>query len=447
VTREEADRIARQRYDLLERAFDEVHQGGFAPSPQTLAGVWQGFRAGDEPADDEPQTSVPAERLSDLLVRLTQTPAGFHLHRKLKHGIDERLAMAGNKRPLDWAAAEALALATLAVGGHPIRLSGQDTQRGTFSQRHAVFHDVVDGKTYMPLAHLAEDQARVEIINSPLSEAGVLGFEYGYSLDEPEGLIAWEAQFGDFANAAQVIIDQFLAGAADRWRRLSGLVLLLPHGWEGSGPEHSSARLERFLSLAARHNLQVVAPTTPAQYFHVLRRQVLRRWRKPLVVMTPKSLLRHPKAVSSLSDLADGGFSRLLPDARRASERTTLVLLCSGKIYYDLVAFREKNQRDDVAVLRVEQLYPLASESLLQQLKPYDQTAPVVWVQEEPRNMGAWPALFLRFGPRLLDRFSFSCVARPESASPATGSHATHNREQQELVERAFQSHLHESSR
>ena len=438
VTREEADRIASQRYEKLEQAFEEAHRGGFVPSPQTLTGIWESFRGGNEPPEDEPRTSVPADRLSQSLRRLAQTPTGFHLHRKLKRATEERLAMADGKQPLDWAAAEALALGTLAIEKHPVRLSGQDSQRGTFSQRHAVLHDVVDGKTYMPLAHLADDQARVEVINSPLSEAGVLGFEYGYSLDEPEGLIAWEAQFGDFANAGQVIIDQFIAGAADRWRRLSGLVLLLPHGWEGSGPEHSSARLERFLNLAARDNLQVVAPTTPAQYFHVLRRQVLRRWRKPLVVMTPKSLLRHPRVVSPLSDLAEGRFSRILPDTRRSPEATSRVLLCSGKVYYDLTDFREKNHRDDVAILRFEQLYPLAVDLVREQLEPYADGTPVFWVQEEPRNMGAWPALCLRFDSRLFDRFSLSCVARAESASPATGSHATHKREQQDLVERAF---------
>jgi 2-oxoglutarate dehydrogenase E1 component len=440
VTREEADRIAAQRHEVLERAFDEVHRGGFVPSPQTLTGIWESYRGGDEPADDEPVTAVPAEKLTSLLERLTQTPSGFHVHRKLKRGIEERLAMAAGKHPLDWAAAEALALGTLAVEGHPVRLSGQDSQRGTFSQRHAVFHDVVDGTAYMPLAHLAENQARVEVINSPLSEAGVLGFEYGYSLDAPEGLVAWEAQFGDFANAAQVIIDQFLAGAADRWRRLSGVILLLPHGWEGSGPEHSSARLERFMSLGAKHNLQVAAPTTPAQYFHLLRRQVLRRWRKPLVVMTPKSLLRHARVTSPLSDLADGGFRRILPDARSTAERTTRVLLCSGKVYYELAEFREKHHRDDVAILRVEQLYPLAEDTLREGLKPYDEKTPVVWVQEEPWNMGAWPAIWLRFGPRLVGRHAFSCVVRAESASPATGSHATHKREQQDLIECAFES-------
>ncbi len=438
VTREEADRIASQRYDVLEAAFEEVHRGGFVPSPQTLTGIWEGFRGGNEPSDDEPRTAVPVDRLSQTLRRLAQIPTEFHLHRKLKRATEERLAMADGKQPLDWAAAEALALGTLAIESHPVRLSGQDSQRGTFSQRHAVLHDVVDGKTYMPLAHLADDQARVEVINSPLSEAGVLGFEYGYSLDEPEGLIAWEAQFGDFANAGQVIIDQFLAGGADRWRRLSGLVLLLPHGWEGSGPEHSSARLERFLNLAARDNLQVVAPTTPAQYFHVLRRQVLRRWRKPLVVMTPKSLLRHPRVVSPLSDLAEGSFSRILPDTRNSPDTTSRVLLCSGKVYYDLIDFREKNHRDDVAILRFEQLYPLAVDLVRKQLELYADGTPVFWVQEEPRNMGAWPALCLRFDSRLFDRFSLSYVARAESASPATGSHATHKREQQELVERAF---------
>src|ERR1700733_5752483 len=439
VTREEADRIASQRYDKLEQAFDEVHRDGFVPSPQTLAGVWEGFKGGNEPGDDEPQTGVPVDRLSPLLVKLTQTPAGFHLHRKLNRSVEERRAMAEGKQPLDWSAAEALALETLAVDGHPVRLSGQDAQRGTFSQRHAVFHDVVDGKTHMPLAHLADDQAPVEIINSPLSEAGVLGFEYGYSLDCPAGLIAWEAQFGDFVKAAQVIIDQFLAGAADRWRRLRGLVMLLPHGWEWSGPEHSSGRLERFLNLAARHNLQVAVPTTPAQYFHLLRRQVLRRWRKPLVVMTPKSLLRHARVVSSLADLADGHFCRVLPDERRSPERTRRVLLCSGKVYYDLVDYRVKHQRDDVAILRIEELYPLADEVLRKEIDIYDQKTPVAWVQEEPQNMGAWPMLGLRFGPTLLGRNPFAYVARSESASPATGSHATHKREQQDLVERAFQ--------
>jgi 2-oxoglutarate dehydrogenase E1 component len=439
VTREEADRIAAQRFEKLETAFEEARRGDFTPAPQTLTGAWQCFQGGAEPPDDEPPTGVPAGRLVELLTRLTQIPEGFHLHKTLQRGVEQRLAMAGNKRPLDWAAAEALAFATLATEGRRVRLSGQDSQRGTFSQRHAVLHDVVDGHAFSPFAFLAKEQAPVEIINSPLCETGVLGFEYGYSLDDPDALVAWEAQFGDFVNAGQVIIDQFIAGAADRWRRLSGLVLLLPHGLEGMGPEHSSARLERFLNLAARDNIQIVYPSTPAQYFHSLRRQVLRRWRKPLIVLTPKSLLRNPRAVSSLDDLAKGPFRRVLPDERpAASGKTSRILLCSGKIYYDLAEFREKQNRDDVAVIRVEQFYPLSDNALQIVLQPYRDGTPAYWVQEEPQNMGARAFWNMRFCDRLLGRFPLRYLSRPESASPATGSKAVHKREQQSLVERAF---------
>jgi 2-oxoglutarate dehydrogenase E1 component len=439
VTREEADRIAAERFEKLERAFEQARRGEFTPAPQTLTGIWHGFQGGPEPQGDEPHTGVAAERLVERLTRLAQIPEGFHLHKTLQRGLDQRHAMAAGKRPLDWAAAEALAFATLATQGHRVRLSGQDSQRGTFSHRHAVLHDVVDGHPFSPFAHLAEDQAPVEIINSPLCETGDLGFEYGYSLDDPEALVAWEAQFGDFANAGQVIIDQFLAGAADRWRRLSGLVLLLPHGLEGMGPEHSSARLERFLSLAARDNLQIVFPSTPAQYFHCLRRQALRRWRKPLVVLTPKSLLRHPGAVSSLDDLAQGPFQRVLADQRPAADaKTSRILLCSGKVYYDLVEFRERQKREDVAILRVEQFYPLSDQVLQSALEPYSDGTPVCWVQEEPQNMGARAFWNMRFGNRLFDRLPLDYVTRPESASPATGSKAVHKREQQSLLERAF---------
>jgi 2-oxoglutarate dehydrogenase E1 component len=250
--------------------------------------------------------------------------------------LKNRRAMAEGERPFDWATAELLALASLAAAGYRIRFAGQDTQRGTFSQRHAVMHDVSTGARYCPLEHLVDDQAPVEIINSPLSEAGVLGFEYGFSLAFPDALVAWEAQFGDFANAAQVIIDQFIASAEDKWEHLSGLVMLLPHGFEGQGPEHSSARLERFLWLAAEDNIQIAVPSTPAQYFHLLRRQVVRRWRKPLVVLTPKSLLRHPRVVSSWDQFTCGRFARVLPEAEIAAERTGRILLCCGKIYYDL---------------------------------------------------------------------------------------------------------------
>jgi 2-oxoglutarate dehydrogenase E1 component len=279
----------------------------------------------------------------------------------------------------------------------------------------------------------------VEIFNSPLSEAGVLGFDYGFSLDCPDGLVLWEAQFGDFVNAAQVILDQFITSAEDKWRRLSGIVLLLPHGFEGQGPEHSSARLERFLTQAAEDNIQVVIPTTPAQMFHVLRRQALRPWRKPLIVLTPKSLLRHTKVVSSIDELTKGTFQRVLGDEGGAKpEKVKRVIICSGKIYYELAQHREDEKRDDVAVLRLEQLYPLRRELLKDLMAGYAKDTPVVWVQEEPINMGAWPFLRVQFGERLFDRFPFSCVARAPSASPATGSFSSHKIEQAALIREAF---------
>jgi 2-oxoglutarate dehydrogenase E1 component len=346
--------------------------------------------------------------------------------------------MAEDTRPLDWSAAEALAFATLAAEGHRVRLTGQDTARGTFSHRHAVLHDRESGATYMPLAHVAPGQATVEIYNSPLSEVGVLGFEYGYSLDCPDGLVLWEAQFGDFVNAAQVIVDQFITSAEEKWRRLSGLVLLLPHAFEGQGPEHSSARLERFLELAVNDNIQVANPTTPAQYFHLLRRQVLRRWRKPLVVMTPKSLLRNAKVVSTLEELERGRFQRIIGDSVVSPERVVRILLCSGKVYYDVLAKREEVGRSDVAILRLEQLYPMRDERLIEALAPYPPSAGVVWVQEEPANMGAWRYLLARFGNRLADGRPFAGVCRPPSASPATGWAALHRSEQQKLLKAAF---------
>jgi 2-oxoglutarate dehydrogenase E1 component len=352
--------------------------------------------------------------------------------------MERRREMAAGKRPLDWASAEALAFATLASEDVRIRLTGQDSERGTFSQRHGVLHDVVTDARYVPLQNIAPYQASVEICNSPLSEAGVLGFEYGYSLDCPDGLVIWEAQYGDFVNAAQVIIDQFIAGAEDKWRRLSGVVMLLPHGFEGAGPEHSSARLERFLQLAAEDNMQIVNPTTPAQYFHLLRRQVLRRWRKPLVVMTPKSLLRHPRAVSELKEFESGRFQRIIADQRVNPEPPLRILLCSGKVYYDLEKARQELGASRVAIVRIEQLYPLSDDALLRALETYREGTPAVWVQEEPENMGAWPYLRARFGEGILKRFPFSVISRPASASPATGSSASHKLEQQQLIADAF---------
>jgi 2-oxoglutarate dehydrogenase E1 component len=299
-------------------------------------------------------------------------------------------------------------------------------------------HDTSNDQTYTPLQHIAPGQAAVEILNSPLSEAGVLGFEYGYSLVFPDGLVLWEAQFGDFINVAQVIIDQFIASAEDKWRHLSGLVMLLPHGFEGQGPEHSSARLERFLTLAAEDNMQIIMPSTPAQHFHALRRQVVRPWRKPLIVFTPKSLLRHPAAVSPLDEFTRGQYQRVLPDPHVPTGPVQRILLCSGKIFYELQEARSARQRMDVAIVRLEQFYPLPESQLAGLLRNYAEGTPVCWVQEEPENMGAWSFLRLRFCNKLFGRHPFEGITRPASASPATGSSGAHRMEQKEIIDKSF---------
>lgn len=439
VTVEEADQIAEERRLRLEEAFSRARAHGQTSPPETLTGVWSGYIGGRETNVDEVPTGCSRERLSKLLTSLTQLPEGFHPHAKIERFLAQRHAMSLGEKSLDWAAAEALALASVATDGIRVRLSGQDCERGTFSQRHAVLHDIENGDTYMALANLDANQAKVEIYNSPLSEVAVLGFEYGYSLDQPNGLVMWEAQYGDFVNVAAVIIDQFIVSAEDKWRRLSGLTLLLPHGLEGSGPEHSSARLERFLTLAAEDNIQISQPSTPAQYFHLLRRQALRRWRKPLVVMTPKSLLRHAAAVSTLDELTEGTYRRVLPDARRdASAEVRRVLLCSGKVYYELDARRRELARNDVAIVRLEQYYPCPYQQLRAALAGYRDGTPVVWVQEEPENMGAWWFLRMQFGETMFGRLPFSGIFRRAGASPATGSASSHRLEQDELIASAF---------
>ena len=441
ITVEEAEQIRQERRQHLEAEFETAHKEGFVPKPYKLPPIWQGYRGGDEPDDDDPATGLSTSRASELLVKLNHLPDGFNLHPKLKRLFERRLEMAHGDSPLDWSAGEALAFASLLTDGQRIRITGQDAERGTFSHRHSVLHDTVTGAKHCPLKHLAADQAPLEIYNSALSEAGVLGFEYGYSLDWPDGLVAWEAQFGDFWNVAQVIVDQFIASAEDKWKHLSGLVMMLPHGYEGQGPEHSSARLERLLQLCAEDNMQVAAPTTPAQLFHLLRRQVLRKWRKPLAIMTPKSLLRHPKVVSPLNDFVQGGFQRVIPDERpETTLPTRRVILCSGKIYYDLLEYRTKRQCNDVAIIRVEQLYPLPILPLRAVMSQYAVDTPVYWVQEEPENMGAWRFLRVMLGEKLFQTFPFSGISRQASASPATGSPAAHQIEQQEILACAFRS-------
>jgi 2-oxoglutarate dehydrogenase E1 component len=439
VTRDEADAIAATRRELLEKELSESQSGKASPPTDQFRGIWLNYRGGPETAVPDVPTGAPKEMLAVWLETQTKLPADFHPHPKIKKFLEARQAMAGGQQPLDWSAAESLAFASLACQGFRIRVTGQDSERGTFSHRHAVLHDYQDGRRYMPLKNITPEQAQIEIYNSPLSEVGVLGYEYGYSLDCPQGLTIWEAQFGDFWNVAQPIVDQFIASAEDKWARLSGLVMLLPHGFEGQGPEHSSARLERFLMLAAEDNIQVVYPTTPAQCFHVLRRQVLRSWRKPLIVMSPKSLLRHPRVVSSLDELAQGSFQRIIPDPQApAPETVKRLLLCTGKIYYELEEYREQNHRDDVALLRLEQLYPLRREELESALSRYPAGTPAFWVQEEPMNMGAWFYLRIHFGDSLYGRHPFAGITRAASASPATGSHRRHKQEQQEIIARAF---------
>ena len=438
ITRQEADAIAEVRQGKLEREFELAQQEEYTDDLQTMGGYWQGYYGGPEPENDLPATALEPDTARQLLEAASTVPDGFNINRKLKRFMDLRREMASGSRPLDWATAEALAMAALLAEGHPVRLSGQDCERGTFSQRHAVLHDSEDGSTYTPLENLTDEQARLDIINSPLCEAGVLGFEYGYSLDCPEGLVVWEAQFGDFWNVAQVIVDQFITSAEDKWGRLSHITLLLPHGFEGAGPEHCSARLERFLLLTAEDNIQVAQPSTPAQYFHLLRQQTLRRWSKPLVVLTPKSLLRHPEVVSPLEDFTSGQFNKVLPDARPSQEGTKRILLCSGKIYYELAARRDELGAD-IAVIRLEQYYPLRDSELLAALEPYAPGTDLVWIQEEPTNMGAWSFMKVRFGDMLAEHnFNLRRVSRVESASPSTGSAPAHKLEQDDLIAEAM---------
>ena len=433
----EAEEIQRKRTEKLESEFAASKNEPFVPDTQTLAANWSDYFGGPEPVQST-DTGYDQQKLAGLLDSLTRLPESFSANKKLKRPMALRREMAKGTHPLDWASAEAAAFASLLADGHPIRMTGQDCQRGTFSQRHAVLHDNKNGTTYVPLANLDPDQATLELYNSPLSEAGVLGFEYGYSLDSPDGLVVWEAQFGDFWNCAQVIVDQFIASAEDKWNRLSGLVMLLPHGFEGQGPEHCSARVERFLTMAAEHNIQVCQPTTPAQYFHLLRRQVIRKWRKPLVVLTPKSLLRHSRVLSPLTELAEGAFQKILPDEQVALKDADRLIFCTGKVHYDLLEAREKRKLDNVAIMRIEQLYPLSIEELLGSMNGLAKGTSVYWVQEEPTNMGAWPYIKLIFSDELSQEFNLQRVSRVESASPSTGSMAAHKLEQAELIEEAL---------
>ncbi|MBV9339559.1 MAG: 2-oxoglutarate dehydrogenase E1 component, partial [Acidobacteria bacterium] len=407
------------------------------PSMRQLPGYWNHYKGGRYKPQYEVETSLPAEEFRQLSERLSSYPPGFHIHPKVEKLLQQRGEMGAGKRPVDYGMAEALAFASLVKRGIPVRLSGQDSRRGTFNQRHSVLIDIENEQEYVPLQHISEPQANCKIYNSTLSEAGVLGFEYGYSRDYPEALVLWEAQFGDFANVAQAMIDQFIVAGEAKWNLLSGLVLLLPHGYEGQGPEHSSARVERFLQLAATDNFQICQPSTAAQYFHLLRRQALRAWRKPLVVFTPKSMLRHPEASSAVEEFSSGTFLNVRPDSE--GERVRRILFCSGKIAHELRIARKKKKDFQTAICSVEQLYPFPEKELTDELERHSGAREIVWVQEEPANMGALSYMLPRL-QRLAGARSVLSVKRSESPSPATGSTKAHDVEQRALLSLALSS-------
>ena len=440
ISVEEADVLAARKRHELESELEVASRWEAPPRLSTFAGAWERLAGGAERSAPQVSTAVSREAIDLVGSALTRVPAGFHIHPKLKKLIVEaRASMAAGEKPCDWGMGEALAFGTLLAQGVRVRLSGQDSRRGTFSHRHSTFFDTETEAEYVPLQHIRDKQGVFDVRDSPLSEAGVLGFEYGYSLDMPEGLTIWEAQFGDFVNGAQVIIDQFLASSEAKWHRVSGLVMLLPHGMEGQGPEHSNARLDRFLNMSVHDNWQVCNFTTPANYFHALRRQVLRPYRKPLIVMSPKSLLRHPLATSPLTDFTNGEFQYVIPDATiKDPKAVRRVLLCTGKIYYDLFAAREERNAHDVALVRIEQLFPLHKDEILKCLTGIPGGTPVTWVQEEPKNMGAWPYMNRELPGMLKGSFPWSVVSRPLSSSPATGSATRHKREQARLMDEAF---------
>jgi 2-oxoglutarate dehydrogenase E1 component len=383
-------------------------------------------------------TAVPAEELRALNEELLTVPEGFTVHPKLVKQLERRRTALGSEGGIDWAHAETLAFASLLTEGVPVRLTGQDAERGTFSQRHMVLHDAKTGQTLSPIQNLAAAQAPFELHNSPLSEVACLGFEYGYSQEAPETLVLWEAQFGDFVNSAQVIVDQFIVSGLAKWGQTSRLTLLLPHGYEGSGPEHSSARLERFLTLAAEGNLRVANLTTPAQYFHLLRRQAKVAKQRPLVIMTPKSLLRLPQATNRIEHLSETRFFPVLGEPRVPIEKVTRLILCTGKIYYDLVGHPSRQDNEGVAVGRVELLYPFPESQISELIQSYPNLREVVWVQEEPRNMGARAHMFPRLMQIMPEHLHFGFIGRPERASPGEGYPAAHTAEQNRILRTAL---------
>ena len=443
MTSEEAKNIYDKRNAFLEQEFQAGNN--YLPNKADwLEGKWSGLKKAPGLEERRGRTGVQIDKIRAVGNVMTSVPKNFEVHRKLQRVLDNRKKSLDEGTNIDWSTAEQLAFGTLLVEGNPVRLSGQDCGRGTFSQRHAVFIDQNSEERYIPLSNITKDQGSFEVIDSPLSEAGVLGFEYGFSQAEPNALVMWEAQFGDFANGAQVIVDQFISSGEAKWLRMSGLVMLLPHGYEGQGPEHSSARLERYLRLCAEDNIQVVNCTTPANYFHVLRRQLCRDFRKPLIVMTPKSLLRNKLCVSNIEDMSEEtSFHRVIfdDDNKTADKKIERVIICSGKIFYDLFEAREKNKLYNIRILRLEQIYPFPKNSLQKYISKTPQ-AKIIWCQEEPENMGSWSFIDRRLESVLVNskcKFNRPIYAgRPEAASPATGTMSRHLKEQKLLVDQAL---------
>ncbi len=443
--------IAAGEYDNMKQKFKERMDAEFEasktykPKNTWMEGLWKGFVIPYDPK--AVQTGVALPKLQELTSKLCSWPTDFPLNSKIKKLLEARKESVEKAEPMDWATAESLAFATLLEEGFSVRITGQDAGRGTFSHRHSVLHSQTGFETYEPLNHLSEKQAKYEVADSNLSEYGVLGFEYGYSMVNPKALVIWEAQFGDFSNGAQIVFDQFIASAETKWQKSSGLVVLLPHGFEGQGPEHSSARIERYLQLCAENNMQVCCPSTPASIFHLLRRQLHRNFRKPLIIMSPKSLLRHKMAVSDFSEISEGSsFKPVLDDASCHSREggnsaIRKLIICAGKVYYDLATYKEANKITDIALIRLEQYYPFPEAEFEQILAKYKGVSEVVWCQEEPKNMGAWQFIRDHISGSL-SKIGFTAdlryVGRKEAASPAVGYLKVHNKEQEELVARVF---------
>ncbi len=433
----QVESIRNDQHQLLERAYQNAQKREVAQVEDFLGDLWKGYKAADEKAlVVTPKTSIAEKKLKELAIAMSTLPEGKKIYRKVARLMRDRLKMVEEDR-LDWALGELLAYATLLVEGHPVRISGQDVERGTFSHRHAVVKTEDSEEEIIPLNHLRKGQANLTIYNSLLSEYAVAGFDYGYAFATPNGLTIWEAQFGDFNNGAQILFDQFLSAAEDKWRTMNGLTLLLPHGYEGMGSEHSSGRMERFLQLGSGENMFVCNITEPSNYFHLLRRQVKLNYRKPLVIFTPKKLLRYPKAVSKLSEMASGGFQKVLDDPRMSDKsgasKVDTVVLCSGKIYYDLVERLDENPALNIALIRVEQIHPLPQVELAAVVEKYGADANYIWVQEEPKNMGAWSFMLQNF-----TTVPLSVIARSTSASPASGSSDVHKLRQEAILDEVF---------